>query len=86
MRTIARDEMAHAALAWQIAHWAEASLSSDERRRVEAARRAAVDVLAADVTRGASERVMRDLGWPRPEEAARMFEALRVELFDDSWS
>ena len=47
MAAIANDEVGHAALAWDVATWAEATLKDDERRRVEAARQRACDELPA---------------------------------------
>jgi hypothetical protein len=47
MTAIANDEVGHAALAWDVATWAEAKLHDDERRRVEAARQRACDELPA---------------------------------------
>jgi len=41
MRSIAPDELEHAALGWDVAAWAEARLSTDARARVHAARAAA---------------------------------------------
>jgi hypothetical protein len=47
MRSIARDELAHAALAWRIARWLDATLDAGARERVAAARLGALRQLAS---------------------------------------
>jgi hypothetical protein len=54
MKQIAADECRHAELAWEVHAWAMARLSSDERRRVEAAMRDAVAEIARRDPRAAS--------------------------------
>jgi hypothetical protein len=58
--TIARDETRHAALAWDVARWAERRLSAPARGRV------------ADARRGAAEELQRELrgAQPLPVDAA----------------
>lgn len=82
MRTIAKDETAHAALAWKIAAWIERRLPAADRDRVADARRGAVEAMAGAVTRGApSSSVRRLAGVPRPAEAAQMIARIRTELW-----
>jgi hypothetical protein len=77
MATIARDEVRHAELAWDVQAWADARLTGPERRDVLRARREALDALHdAAVPRG---RVLVErLGLPTAEQmsllAARMEE------------
>jgi predicted metal-dependent hydrolase len=52
MRTIAREELAHAALAWDIARWLEGKLDDDARDRVRNARVAALRKLETGVAPG----------------------------------
>jgi hypothetical protein len=85
MRTIAKDETAHAALAWRIAAWIERRLSAADRDRVISARQEAVDEMARAIARGApSSSVRRLAGVPRPAEAAQMIARLRNELWTSS--
>ncbi|MFO0605900.1 MAG: ferritin-like domain-containing protein [Polyangiales bacterium] len=82
MTDVARDELAHAALAWRVAAWAEARLPPDARERVVDARRRAVDALCDEASRGAPVgAAARAIGWPGPEETRRMFVVLRAQTW-----
>lgn len=82
MAPIAREEAAHADLAWRVHAWLMDSLSASERAEVEAAMADAVN----DVVRGASAPVpadfVRDLGLPAPGVA----EHLASGLVDALWA
>lgn len=69
---IARDETAHAALAWDIDAWARGSLSPEECREVERARRDAVRALFEGVTVPLPAEVVARLGAPQRDEARAM--------------
>jgi hypothetical protein len=49
MKTIARDEARHAALAWRVHEWLGAQLSRAARARVDDAMLAALDAIAAEI-------------------------------------
>jgi hypothetical protein len=76
---VARDEIAHAALSWDLARWFEARLDAPERAKVREAQREAERALrsAAD---DAPDGVDRELGLPSRAVAAslcaRLFDAL----------
>ena len=70
--TIADDEARHAQLAWELHSWLCAGLAPEARQRVEAARRARLDVLATGAMTQALAlpAELRDtLGLPAPREA-----------------
>jgi len=50
MRSIAADELGHAALSWRVAAWLEPQLAAAERQLVEGARRAALVELWQQIT------------------------------------
>ncbi len=75
MRTIAREERAHAVLSWELARWLDARLDADARARVAAARAAAVAELAAAATPVPGE-LMRAAGLPSAAEARALLNGL----------
>lgn len=83
LATIARDEAAHAALAWRVDAWAATRLSSSERRASSLARAAAAaaleDAIAADLE-DLGERAARALGLP-DRDTARLLVARTSEAF-----
>jgi hypothetical protein len=81
MRTIAADETGHAELAWDVAMWAESTLSDAERRTVRAARDQAVASLAAAAQQRVPEELRTAVGLPSREIAARWIEAARAGLW-----
>ena len=60
MRSIAPDELEHAALGWDVAAWAEARLSTDARARVHAARTAAARKLLQDTRTSPADRALAE--------------------------
>ncbi len=81
MRTIARDELRHAALAWDVAAGADARLTAGDRRRVAVARDEAVQTLRRDVAIELHEDVHVAVGMPRAREAARLVDVVSAELW-----
>jgi hypothetical protein len=78
MRSIARDELRHAELAWTIATWADGKLTRAERLRVHAARDGAV----SDLERSLGTLLANDdLGLPDARSAAAMLDSLRATTF-----
>jgi ribulose kinase len=79
MRPIARDETRHAALAWEVARWAEGRLDTRARARVRDAMREAVRSLrdeVATVPRDAAA----ELGLPSGVEARALVDAFASAL------
>jgi hypothetical protein len=76
MRVIARDETRHAALAWEVARWADSKLATAARRRISAARCAALDELREEVLRSSGRDLQRLIGLPLPHQARALTNAL----------
>jgi hypothetical protein len=81
MRRVARDELRHAVLAWQVARWAEPRLDARARQRVRDARQAAVVNLAARVRRQSARSLVRVAGIPPAGAACALFEQARADLW-----
>jgi hypothetical protein len=79
MRTIARDETRHAALAWEVARWADRRLDRDARTRVRRAMRQAVESLRAEVATVPHD-VARELGVPTGSEARSLVDAFAAAI------
>jgi hypothetical protein len=81
MKTIARDEARHAALAWKVGAWLDRQLTPAERRRVANARRAAVEEIASSVDHGPSPSVRRFAGLPSTIETRQMVARMRTTFW-----
>jgi hypothetical protein len=81
MRPIARDEMRHAELAWEVARWVDRRLTDRERARVKKARAAAVLRLVEQVSREVDRELVEGLGLP----TAPVARALAVKLAGQLW-
>ncbi|CAN5507875.1 hypothetical protein BH09MYX1_BH09MYX1_55580 [soil metagenome] len=77
MRTIAADETRHAALAWDIATWAEGKLTEEERAQIRSRRDTAIDDLASALR---TEQAHPAVGLPNGAEALRLLRGLFAEL------
>ncbi len=82
LRRIAVDETRHAALSWDLAGWAEARMSVEQRRRVARTTANALDRLEQELTQEHHARVHDVAGLPTPDQAAVMYGGLRRTLFD----
>ncbi len=77
---IARDEIQHGQLAWDIHVWCLSRLTADEVRRVDRAMRRALRRLAAEcVTQSVAFEGAEKLGLPAPAVALKLANALRAE-------
>jgi hypothetical protein len=81
MRGIARDELAHAALSWDIAAWIARRLTPAERREVEAARRRAIAELEDQAQSPCPEEARAVLGLPSMEQIRRILSGMRSEVW-----
>jgi hypothetical protein len=81
MRTIARDETRHAALAWAIASWLDGELDARGRAEVRRATARALDALRCDVVR-TDVAMARELGVPAGEPGGRLVDALSAFAAD----
>lgn len=77
MRTIARDETRHAALAWDVAEWAERDLDATQRAELAQLRAQTVAELEASTTRG---REVPEAGLPDRSTALRLVRSLFARL------
>jgi hypothetical protein len=82
MRTIARDELGHAHLSWQMAEWIEARLSDEERAAVAAERQRAIAELEREIDRATPASWRHALGMPSREESRTIFTAMYEALWD----
>jgi hypothetical protein len=81
MRTIASDELGHAALSWDLAAWLDTRLTHEQRAAVAEARAEAVAKLGAEVDRGVPAPWRKALGMPSPEEARAILAGMRTEVW-----
>jgi hypothetical protein len=81
MGPIARDETRHAALAWDVARWADRRLDLAARARVRQAMRIAVVSLRDEVGMTHPE-IARELGVPTGAEARSLVDAFAAALLD----
>lgn len=76
MRTIARDETRHAALAWSVARWIHPKLTDDERAAVARAQTTAIETLGRDLRIAPAGAVRASTGAPGAREAKAMLRAM----------
>jgi hypothetical protein len=77
MRAIARDETAHAALAWDVARWIEPRLLHRERAAIARARNDALLELEAGLATPLARAIEVDAGMPSPADAQALFDGVR---------
>jgi hypothetical protein len=86
MQQVAREETRHAALAWEVAQWAERRLPRGERERVADARTRALLRLKAEAAVEPPRELVDTLGLPTASQATRLFDgmvrSLRMETAD----
>ena len=78
MGVIAKEELGHSALSWQLAAWLDERLDAGGRERVRAARRQAVTTLLQDLASEGPGSVR--LGLPDAATAREMLASMRVAL------
>jgi hypothetical protein len=81
MRTIARDELRHAALSWELAEWIASRLALSERALVAQGRAHALEELQAELRIEPPEPVRTGLGLPTRDEARGMLEGMRAHVW-----
>jgi hypothetical protein len=81
MARIAEDETHHAALAWQVAAWAEQKLSARDRRAVRRAREAAVRSLKRELAAEPHASLVRVAGAPNAARARALLAVLERSLW-----
>jgi hypothetical protein len=81
METIARDELRHAALAWEIEAWAAPRLSAGQRAVLARAKRRAAARLVAEVAAEVDGSERLALGLPGAQDAAKLARALASTLW-----
>jgi hypothetical protein len=81
MRTIARDEMRHAALSWSVARWAWRLLSRDARDELVDQCRIAIAALRRDACETPSPEVLARAGFPTSDQRRAFIDVLEAELW-----
>jgi hypothetical protein len=81
MTRIARDELAHAALSWDIGAWLEQHLTGAQRAWVDTRRSRAIAELRAEIEIPVPEDLRIALGLPGVDEARAMLDAMQTELW-----
>jgi len=81
MATIARDELRHAALSWEIATWANQALSASARRKVARGQRRAVARLVSAAAREPSPALRAISGLPDGATASGLARGLAEHLW-----
>lgn len=81
MQRIARDETRHAELAWAVARWASTRLSRAAKRRVDEARREAVEALVAELAVEPAAELVDALGVPSARHAQAAARAMDAVLW-----
>ena len=80
---IAADELRHAELAWDVAHWLEPRLPPSVRHHVTQARRQAAAALARDLARSRPSPIDAVAGLPSPSAGLALAEQLGASLWRD---
>ena len=83
MRSIARDEIAHASLSRDVATWLASCLTPEARAQVSAEVRGAISTLEAEMSMRVPEASRVAMGLPSPDEGRAILAALRVEIWSD---
>lgn len=78
---IARDETRHAALAWEIAAWAESRVSTRERNAIDRARHRAVAALTSEIARETPRDLREGVGLPDAAQLGRMLAEVGAQLW-----
>jgi len=82
MLSVARDELAHAALSWDVARWLEARLTPEEREQVARERVAAEGQLERELEEGHPPEAWRaTLGLPSREEARAILRGMHTQVW-----
>jgi len=80
MIRIARDEIRHAALSWQLDHWLSTRLDDKAREQVARAKQAARAELAASLGANQAPELVKVAGLPPPQVARALLERLARAL------
>lgn len=81
MRSIARDEIRHAALSWSVARWAHQRLPEAPRKRLRQAQRQAIQTLREELAQTPAPGLTTLLGLPTPAQAQIMIDNLESSLW-----
>jgi hypothetical protein len=81
MSAVARDEIRHAELSWDLSRWLESRLAPPARARVERARQAAIEELRAGLAVDDADHALA-AGLPARAERQRLWSALAQKLWN----
>lgn len=82
MRSIARDEIRHAALSWSVARWANQRLAEKPRKQLRQAQRQAIQTLREELAQPPAPSLTTLLGLPTPDQAQIMIDKLEASLWE----
>ncbi len=81
MRAIARDELRHATLSWDLADWLASRLTPAERAQVEERQAQALAELESELAGEPAEAWRAQLGLPTRDEAQAILEGMRADVW-----
>jgi hypothetical protein len=81
MKSIARDELRHAALSWDLDAWLARRLGAEDRARVAAERASAINALERDIEREAPPAMRAAMGFPPRDVARAIFASMRENVW-----
>jgi hypothetical protein len=84
MNTIARDELRHAQLSWDLANWLASRLTPEELARVRGERAHALAELQAELQSDPPEAWRAALGLPTRDEAQAILQAMSADVWVDA--
>jgi hypothetical protein len=76
MKRIARDELRHLALAWEVHAWAMGRLGRDDRARVRGAQRCEIAVLLGEVSTDPHTSLVDTAGLPRAFQSRALVDSI----------
>ena len=81
MQTIARDELRHAALSWELAEWLASRLAPQEQARVDEERARAIEELEGELRDEPAENWRAELGLPTRAEAGEILRGMQAKIW-----
>jgi hypothetical protein len=80
MKRIARDELRHLALSWEVHAWITRRLDATQRARVRDAQRAAIAELLSEVARDPHDALMSHAGLPRGAQSRALIASIASRM------
>ncbi|HEY6462845.1 MAG TPA: hypothetical protein VIY73_21895, partial [Polyangiaceae bacterium] len=80
MKRIARDELRHLALSWEVHAWITRRLDATQRARVRDAQRAAIAELLSEVARDPHDALLSHAGLPRGAQSRALIASIASRM------